>query len=96
MSGDGSPLGSTEREIYEQVLAQNAKEILTRVHPSDVVLLHDPQTAGMAPDFVNHGAQAIWRSHVGADSPNEETARAWKFLEPYLRDVSAIVFSRDA
>ncbi|HEY7033638.1 MAG TPA: glycosyltransferase [Thermomicrobiales bacterium] len=94
--GDGSPLGDAERAIYEEVLEANAKELLPLVQPGDVVLLHDPQTAGLAPGLVAHGATVIWRSHVGADAPNEQTAQVWDFLAPYLTDVAATVFSREA
>jgi trehalose synthase len=94
--GDGSPLGEAEQAIYEDVLEANAKELLPLVQPGDVVLLHDPQTAGLAPGLVVHGATVIWRSHVGADGPNEQTSLAWSFLAPYLADVAATVFSREA
>ena len=45
--GDGGPLGERERELYESVLADNLSALRERVRPGDVVLLHDPQTAGM-------------------------------------------------
>ncbi len=96
MAGDGSPLGDAERQIYEAVLAANANELLVAVKPGDVVLLHDPQTAGLAPTLIDHGALVIWRSHVGADSPNEQTQLAWDFLSPYLQDVPATIFSRQS
>ena len=96
MPGDGSPLGDDERAVYDAVMAANAAEILALVQPRDIVLLHDPQTAGLAPILIRHGATVIWRCHVGADVPNEQTALAWRFLKPYLEDVAATVFSRQA
>src|SRR5690349_18258145 len=45
--GDGGELGHTERARYERVLARNAEELLTLVKPGDVVLIHDPQPAGL-------------------------------------------------
>jgi trehalose synthase len=96
MEGDGSPLGQAEREIYEAVLADNARELLPLIRPRDVVLLHDPQTAGLAPTLLQHGALVAWRSHVGADAPNAQTKLAWDFLEPYLIDVPVTIFSRHA
>lgn len=94
--GDGSPLGAAERAIYETVLETNAREMLPLVQPQDVVLLHDPQTAGLAPILARHGAIVLWRCHVGADAPNRETELAWAFLAPYLEDVAATIFSRRA
>lgn len=74
----------------------NAGEILELVRPHDIVLLHDPQTAGLAPVLLRHGAKVIWRCHVGADESNDQTVIAWSFLKPYLHDVAATVFSRRA
>ena len=45
--GDGGPLGPAEREIYERTLTPNIIEMLPLARRDDVVLLHDPQTAGM-------------------------------------------------
>ncbi|HVL25454.1 MAG TPA: glycosyltransferase [Thermomicrobiales bacterium] len=96
MQGDGSALGEPQRRIYESTLQSNAKELLPLVRPRDVVLLHDPQTAGLAPYLARHGAIVIWRSHIGIEEPNEQTRLAWEFLDPYLQDVDATVFSREA
>ena len=46
-AGDGGPLGAAEHEIYDQTLAATAAELVELVHPRDVVILHDPQTAGL-------------------------------------------------
>ena len=40
-------IGPAAAGHYEQVLAANADELLRRVRPGDLVLLHDPQTAGL-------------------------------------------------
>jgi trehalose synthase len=92
--GDGAPLGSEARAIYEATARANAPRLLERLRPRDVVLLHDPQTAGLAPFLLDAGAIVIWRCHIGHDTPNAEVERGWAFLEPYLRDVLALVFSR--
>src|SRR6185503_13045085 len=63
--GDDSPLGDRERALYEQVLRANAKELEGIIRPRDVVVLHDPQTAGLAADLVRLGAVVIWRCHIG-------------------------------
>jgi trehalose synthase len=94
--GDGGELGEQERSHYEQVLRRNADELLALTRPGDVVLLHDPQPAGLAAAAKRAGARVVWRCHVGADRPNEWTERAWEFLRPYLADVEATVVSRIA
>jgi trehalose synthase len=94
--GDGGELGPAERRRYEAVLHENARELLALVRPDDVVLIHDPQPAGLAPALRRAGARVVWRCHVGRDEPNEWTERSWEFLRPYLEDVDALVFSRRA
>lgn len=94
--GDGGPLGSDERRHYEEILRPNADELLALVRPRDIVLLHDPQTAGLAQALARAGAIVVWRCHVGADVSNAHTERAWAFLRPHLDDVDAYVFSRAA
>jgi len=95
-AGDAGALGSREREVYEAVTFANAEQFAVTVRPGDIVILHDPQTAGMATRLKHRGAVVIWRSHVGAEQPNELVHHAWEFLAPYLRDADACVFSRHA
>ena len=92
--GDGGELGEEERRHYETVQRRNSDELLALVQPGDVVLVHDPQPAGLTAVARRAGARVVWRCHVGVDEPNEWTARAWEFLRPYLADVEAIVVSR--
>jgi trehalose synthase len=91
--GDGLPLSEEERVLYERHCAANAELMARRVRPADVVLLHDPQTAGMIPRLLDTGAPVIWRSHVGIDPPNELAREAWSFLIPYVERADAFVFS---
>jgi trehalose synthase len=95
-AGDGGPLGDGEHRHYQEVLRANAEELLALVRPDDVVVLHDPQTAGLVKSMVEAGATVIWRSHIGSDRANELVARSWAFLQPSLDDAAAIVFSRAA
>jgi trehalose synthase len=94
--GDDGGLGAAERQAYEAALASNASELLELVSQDDVVILHDPQTAGLVPPLKEAGVPVIWRCHVGIDSPNELAREAWAFLVGYVRDADACVFSRRA
>jgi len=95
-AGDGSPLGADEQRIYEEVSRDNAAGLLPMVQPDDVVIVHDPQPAGLIAPMACAGAQVVWRCHIGPDRVNEEVERGWSFLAPYLRDAGAYVFSRAA
>jgi trehalose synthase len=91
---DGATLGEAERAIYERHTARCAAELVGRVTEGDVVLLHDPQTAGMVGPLVDAGVPVIWRAHIGLDAPNAITREAWRFLIPYVEPADAYVFSR--
>jgi trehalose synthase len=56
------------------------------------VVLHDPQTAGLAPALKQQGATVIWSCHVGVDLAR----MAWEFLRPAVQQADAYVFSRSA
>lgn len=95
-AGDGGPLGPQERAIYERVSTANSGAFAAEVQPGDLVLLHDPQTAGLVRPLLDAGAHVIWRCHIGLDVPNSSARSAWKFLRPYVEDAQAYVFSRTA
>lgn len=93
VAGDGGELAEAEADHYAAVTAANAAELAPRVRRGDVVLLHDPQTAGMAAVLAQAGARVVWRCHIGSDHQNEHTNEAWALLRPYLEACEASVFS---
>ncbi len=92
--GDGGLLGENERACYERVVGTNVAEMLGLIGSRDIVLLHDPQTAGMVDGLRTTGVRVVWRCHVGRDTPNDETDKAWAFLGNYIERADAFVFSR--
>jgi len=82
-----------DRATYERVTAGNARGLARLVRPGDVVVLHDPQTAGLVEPLVEHGARVVWRSHVGTDQHNAATGHAWEFLLPLVEPADAFVFT---
>jgi trehalose synthase len=65
--GDGGPLGNDERKCYERVLEANVAQMVNVIRTRDIVLLHDPQTAGMVDGLRARGVRVVWRCHVGRD-----------------------------
>lgn len=94
--GDGDGLDEGDRRHYEEVLATQAAQLTARVRAGDVIILHDPQTAGLVPSLVDAGLRVIWRCHVGLDTPNEDARETWNFLLPYVRKAHRCIFSRRA
>ena len=94
--GDGGPLGEEEHARYEAVMRMNARHLASRVRAGDVVLLHDPQPAGLAAAVRKRGARVVWRCHVGVDSINDRSHAGWEFLRRYIEpsSVDAYVFTR--
>ncbi len=93
-AGDGGPLSAAERDVYEQTMVANAQELVELVHPRDIVILHDPQTAGLAAAVRATGATVMWRCHVGLDAVNDHARDAWDFLRGYVSDAHVCIFSR--
>jgi trehalose synthase len=89
-----TPLGPEQAAHYEQILAANGRELLERVRPGDIALLHDPQTAGLAPLLKSAGVQVVWRCHIGSDRFSAASDTGWTFLLPYLKGNDGYVFSR--
>jgi trehalose synthase len=94
--GDGGELGDEERRTYEATLEANARELVELIDDDDIVVLHDPQTAGLIGPLKRTGAKVIWRCHVGVDEPNELARGAWDFLRADVEQADAYVFSREA
>jgi trehalose synthase len=92
--GDGQP-GDDLRDRYRRVTEAAAALLAPLLRADDVVILHDPQTLGMARTLSQTGARIVWRSHIGADRPNASVRAAWALLSPHLAFVDACVFSRE-
>lgn len=94
-AGDGGALGEAERGIYADVLQANLQSMAPLVRAGDIVLLHDPQTAGLVDGLRRVGAHVVWRCHIGRDTADCTTERGWSFLRGFVRDADAFIFSRE-
>lgn len=93
--GAGEPGFSEEdRELFEKVNGENAREMAEWLSPGDLVLIHDPQPLAMAPCLQEAvDVRAIWRCHIGLDEDDGHTRSAWGFLSPYFNAYERGVFS---
>ena len=92
-AGDTGELGRSEADHYAAINNENAAALTSRVDEGDVVVLHDPQTAGLAGPLAQRGARVVWRCHIGTERTNAYTEEGWDFIRPYLKPCCAHVFS---
>jgi trehalose synthase len=92
--GDGGELGEAQRGPYERTLAANRESLRAALRPGDILLVHDPQPAGLIPPLLEDKFPVLWRCHVGLDEMNEWSERAWAFVRPYVENAHGFVFSR--
>jgi trehalose synthase len=77
---------------YRATLAPQAEWFAQRVSAGDVVVLHDPQTLGLAPRIRATGARVVWHCHIGAVVPPERGPGAvWRAFDAELGAIDAVV-----
>ena len=94
--GDAAGITAADRDHYRAVLRRNLEELQATIRPGDIVLVHDPQPAGLVGDLQRAGAHVVWRCHIGSDARNAETELGWSFLRELVAEADGFVFSRRA
>lgn len=85
-----------EQQLYAHVSDTLAAEFAPELAPQDVLVVHDPQPAGMGARLRSTAVNlAVWRSHIGLDTEHPHASRAWSFLEPHLKAYDRAVFSAE-
>jgi len=78
--------------IYREVLESQTSWFDGTLGAGDVVVLHDPQTLGLAPALHDTGARVVWHCHIGAVVPPERgPAAVWREMTTELAAVDAVV-----
>jgi trehalose synthase len=86
LQGGEINLTKTKRNIYEQVIAENA----ARNHlKHDVVIIHDPQPLPMIEHYTKRGPW-IWRCHIDLTQPNMEL---WNYLKRFIEKYDAVIYT---
>ena len=86
LQGGEINLSELKREIYEEVVFENA----VRMHlDHDLVIVHDPQPLPLIGHF-RKKAPWVWRCHVDLSSPHQEL---WSYLASFIERYDAIVLS---
>ncbi len=74
-------------DIYRANTEMNLREMN---FSGDVILIHDPQPAGLILRKPEIGRNWLWRCHIDISSPD---SNVWNFLKPYIERYDASIFS---
>ena len=89
-----SRLDESARTLFERVNRANADALRAKLHPGDVLVVHDPQPLPIAGMLrADMPLAAVWRCHIGLDADTPATRAAWEFMAPYLEGYDHAVFS---
>lgn len=84
LQGDEINLSELKRQIYEEVVFENA----SRMHlDHDLVIVHDPQPLPLIKHY-RRKAPWVWRCHVDLSRPNPEL---WAYLSGFIERYDAVV-----
>jgi trehalose synthase len=87
LQGGPQPLTEVEKEVYRSTTERNAKLL---PDDYDVVVVHDPQPAGVPAVRGKGRATWIWRCHIDTAQPNRQV---WDFMRPYIAAFDAAIFT---
>jgi trehalose synthase len=86
LQGNPDTLSDEEWRVFERYNALNATEITAGW---DVIIVHDPQPAGIRRHVPEKGSHWVWRCHIDLSTPNES---AVEHLVPLIREYDDAVF----
>jgi trehalose synthase len=86
LQGDPQVISDQQWEVFEAYNAMNAQDL---DDDWDVIVIHDPQPAGMRANAVDRAGAWIWRCHIDLSTPNQETLGR---LLPLIRDYDETIW----
>ncbi|MCD6539790.1 MAG: MFS transporter, partial [Candidatus Omnitrophica bacterium] len=91
LQGNRVELSEDEKEFYKIVSGKEFKRLEKNFKDLDIVICHDPQTAGIIPLIKENypHIKIIWRCHIDLSSPDREV---WKFIYEFVRLADKVVF----
>jgi trehalose synthase len=87
-------LHGKREDITDQMLdifrANNAMNLEQVKLTGDVMMIHDPQPAGLIEKKKDGDRKWVWRCHIDVSTPQAEV---WDFLHPYVEQYDGAIFS---
>ena len=90
LQGGALSLSAAEEALYRATARANAEALTERY---DVIVVHDPQPAGLLTYRGKGDARWIWRCHIDTGQPNPAV---WAFCRRFLTDYDAAIFTLEA
>ena len=87
LHGGGYQLDQVAEEIFLKYTEQNRQRMQ---FDEDLIVIHDPQPAGLIRSRNGGHARWIWRCHLDLSNPNPEV---WGFLRPMIENFDGAIFS---
>ena len=86
LQGDPQAISDSQWEVFEAYNVMNAQSL---EGDWDVIIVHDPQPAGLQMTAGERARRWIWRCHIDLSTPNPETLAR---MLPLIRDYDASVW----
>jgi trehalose synthase len=86
LQGDEQSISDQQWEVFDAYNLMNAQSL---DGDWDVIIVHDPQPAGMRQHAAARGTKWVWRCHIDLSTPNKETLSR---MEPLISDYDATVW----
>lgn len=87
LHGEKEDISDQMFSIYNEATDLNLSEMS---FDEDIVVIHDPQPAGLISAKDKSHAKWIWRCHIDTSTPNPAV---WNFLKEFMRRYDASIFS---
>ncbi|MFH1826739.1 MAG: glycosyltransferase [bacterium] len=87
LHGKETVIKSEMFKVFEETNRENAKAMS---FDEDIVVIHDPQPAGLIQRKKDSRAKWVWRCHIDTATPNRQV---WEFLLQYIKQYDASIFS---
>jgi len=88
--GSGQLLDEEKKHYYATLLSNFGNGQLNQY---DVVIIHDPQPAGLIELYPDRANKWIWRCHIDTTNPNPEV---WNFFSSFVKRYDMAVWTRDS
>jgi trehalose synthase len=87
LHGRREAVSATDFSLFTEVSRRNIRD--TELY-GDIIFVHDPQPIALVSHKKEIGKKWIWRCHIDVSHPNQ---KVWNFLEPFVVQYDAAVFS---